>query len=177
MAKGKREGQLKQADIFYGYVKLFFLFIVTILVVLFIRNLYLRKSNYQLNIPVIRETIQQEVNQSEIYNFVRENPNAVLYFGAVSDSDCRTFEADFNQVIQEKKLEDVITYFNLEKTDSIKSFFKEFNKFYGCKLDDYPSIVIFKDGRVEDILIVPVGSNNSHSVVIEFLENHQVDVQ
>ncbi|MDE5587137.1 MAG: hypothetical protein K2I72_02045, partial [Bacilli bacterium] len=110
-----------------------------------------------------------------IYNYVREYPNALIYVGAVSDSNCRTFEIDFNQIIRNNKLEEEITYLNLEKEKNIKEFFKEFNKFYNSALKKYPSIIAFKDGKVAEILEIPVGDNYSSSLVQEFLDRNPVE--
>ncbi len=175
MFKKKKEPKTEEINLFSNYVKLFVLFAVTVLIVLFLRNLYLGKQNYKLKIPVISETIQQEINQNEIYNYVREYPNALIYVGAVSDSDCRTFEIDFNQIIKNNKLEEEITYLNLEKEKNTKEFFKEFNKFYNSSLKRYPSIIAFKDGKVAEILEVPVGENYSSKVVQEFLDRNPVE--
>lgn len=89
-----------------GYVKLIILVAVTIFLVLFIRNIYLSNINYKLNIPMIRETLKLEINKGEIYNYVRDNPNAVIYVGVASDNNCRTFELDFNRIIKKEKLEE-----------------------------------------------------------------------
>ena len=175
MVKKKKEQQIDQMNFFSNYVKLFVLFAITILAVLFIRNLYLGKQNYKLTIPVISETVQQEINRNEIYNYVREYPNALIYVGAVSDSDCRTFEIDFNQIIRKNKLEEEITYLNLEEEKGTKKFFQEFNKFYGSSLRKYPSIIAFKDGKVAEILEVPVGNHYSSSTVQEFLDRNPVE--
>lgn len=157
-----------------GYVKVVILIVITVFLVLFIRNIYLSNINYKLNIPVIRETLKLEINKGEIYNYVRDNPNAVIYVGVASDNNCRTFELDFNRIIKKEKLEEEIIYLNLDKKNGIKSFFKEFNKFYDTNLTKYPSIIIFQDGKVEDILKVPTGDNYSSTVIEEFLNEYQV---
>lgn len=168
------EKNTDSSNLFYGYVKLIVLFVATILLVLFIRNLYLNKVNYKLNVPVISETLHQEINQNEIYNFVRENPNAVIYICAVQDDSCRIFELDFNRIIQKRKLEDEIVYLNLGETSKSASFFKEFNKFYSSSLEKYPSILVFENGKVVDIFKVPGKEQYSSQEVEEFLDQHQV---
>ncbi len=171
----KKEHRKKDnLNTFSNYIKLFILFVLTIFLVLFIRNLYLNKQNYKLKIPVISETIQQEINHNEVYNFVRENPNAVIYIGAVSDSNCRTFESDFNQIIKDKKLEDSIVYLNLENIKGIQAFFKEFNKFYNSTLKSYPSIIVFRNGKIESLLEISLEDDYSPSKISQFLDQHQV---
>lgn len=174
MKKKKEEKKLDKNEKKYGYLKLFLLFAVTVFLVLFIQNLYLGKENYQLNIPVISETLKQEINKNETYNYVRENPDSILYIGLVSDTDSRTFELDFNQIIKTRKLEESITYLNLEQEKGVDKFFKEFNKFYGCNLKEYPSIVIFDEGKVIDILEIPTGDKYKSEIVEKFLDRYQV---
>lgn len=168
----KNKNQEDHTSQIFGYVKLLILFAVTIFLVLFIRNLYLSKVNYRLMVPVISETIHQEINQNEVYNFVRENSNVILYIGAASDSDCRTFEIDFNRIIKEKNLEDVITYLNLEKETNSRAFFKEFNKFYNTSLKRYPVLVVFESGNVESFLEISVGDDYESEIVSNFLDLH-----
>jgi len=175
MFKKKTDQKTEKMNLFSNYVKLFVLFAITVFAVLFIRNMYLGKQNYKLNIPVISETIQQEINRNEIYNYVREYPNALIYVGAVSDSDCRTFETDFNQIIKKNKLEEEITYLNLEEEKGTKKFFQEFNKFYDSSLRKYPSIIAFRDGKVAEILEVPLGNQYSNSIIQEFLDRNPVE--
>lgn len=171
----KKKQKEEKMSLFSNYIKLFVLFAVTVFAILFIRNLYLGKQNYKLNIPVISETIQQEINRNEIYNYVREYPNALIYVGASKNSDCRTFETDFNQIIKKNRLEEEITYLNLEGETKIKNFYQEFNKFYDSSLRKYPSIIAFRDGKVAEILEVPVGDDYSSSVVQKFLDRNPVE--
>lgn len=158
-----------------SYVKLFLLFAVTVFVVLLARNLYLSQVNYELGIPVISETIKQEIKRDEIYNYVRENPESIIYVGVPSNSNCRTFEMDLNRIVKKYGLEESITYLNLEKDKDTEDFFKEFNKFYGTSLDEYPAIIVFVDGNIVDVLEVTVGNDYSSLLVESFLEKHVVN--
>ncbi len=173
----KEQEKEKQGSIFSGYVKLFCLLLVTVFVVLVLRKWYLDQQNYELKTSVISETLVQEINTKEIYNYVRENPDAVIYVGLVSDSDCRTFELDFNAIIRKRDLQDTITYLNLEKARDARSFFKEFNKFYDADLERYPAIVVFQNGVVSDILEVPLGEEYQSSIIEAFLDRNMVTNQ
>jgi len=175
MFKKKAEKKVEEMNLFSNYIKLFVLFALTVFAVLFIRTVYLEKQNYELNIPVISETVQKEINRNEIYNYVREYPNALIYVGSVRDSNCRTFEIDFNQIIKKNKLEEEITYLNLEEEKGTKKFFQEFNKFYDSSLRKYPSIIAFKEGKVAEILEVPTNNQYSSSIVQEFLDRNPVE--
>lgn len=156
-----------------GYIKLTLLFAVTIFLVLLLRNLYLERTNYQLNQSIIREAITKEINGPEIYNYIRENEDSIIYVGIVNDQDCRDFEMVFKDIIKDKNLEDRITYLNLTDVDNTHSYLKEFSKFYDIKLTNYPAIIIFEDGIVRNMLI---GNNleNTKKSILNFFNNNEV---
>lgn len=170
----KKKKEVQSSTIFWGYLKLFCLFAVVIFVVFVLRKWYLDNKNYELEKSIISETLVQEINQNEVYNYVRENPNAVIYIGLVSDLDCRTFESYFNSVIKERDLREEITYLNLGKEKNTSQFFDEFDKFYDTDLDQYPSIVVFKNGIVSDILEISLEDSYYPSAVEDFLDRNSV---
>ena len=159
-----------------NYVKLVLGIIVTIAIVLIIRNGYLNSVNYELSQSIISETLISEINQEEVYNYIRENENSILYVGVVSNEECREFETEFNTVIKDKMLEDKITYLNISSAKNKSKFIKEFNKFYGTKLLGYPSLIIFEEGEVKDILTVKTGKILNIDKVVEFLNNNKDQV-
>ena len=167
----KKEEQTKK--LVSGYIKLGLLFVATIFLVLLLRIWYLTGVNYELNIPIIKETLTQEIHSDEIYNYIRENENSVIYVGVVTDTECREFEKLFNEVIKEKHLENTITYLNLTEEDNIKGFLKEFNKFYDTDLKGYPSIIVFDEGEVKDLLVADKNKLTKENT-IEFLDNNDV---
>lgn len=169
--KQKKEEQNKK--LISGYVKLVLLFVATIFLVLLLRNWYLTGVNYELSIPIIKETLTQEIHSEEIYNYIRENENSVIYVGVVTDSECREFEKLFNEVITEKHLENTITYLNLTEEDNIKGFLKDFNKFYDTDLTGYPSIIVFSDGEVKDLLVAGKDKLTKEDA-IDFLDNNDI---
>lgn len=157
-----------------NYIKLALVIFVTLFVVLLFRNWYVSKINYELNIPIIRDSLLNEVNADEVYSYVRENENAVLYICVVNDEKCRQFETEFNKIIINRKLENVITYLNITKTNNKSSFIKEFNKFYDTNLLGYPSIVIFGEGEVKSTITVKTGKELEINNVIKFLDSNNV---
>ena len=169
-AKNKKK---KKKNYVGGYIKVILIFVVTIFVILLLRNWYLSGVNYQLNTPIIGNVLVQEINTEEVYNYIRENENAILYVGVVNDQNCRKFEEEFQNVVTERQLENSITYLNLTKESNVTKFIKEFNKFYDTDLLGYPSLVIFQDGKVLDVLTVSTGGTLSKEKAIEFLDRHQ----
>ena len=153
-----------------GYIKIALIFVVTIFAILLLRNWYLSGINYQLNTPIIGNVLVQEINTEEVYNYIRENENAILYVGVVNDQNCRKFEEEFQNVVTERQLENSITYLNLTKESNITKFIKEF---YDTNLLGYPSLVVFQDGKVLDVLTVSTGGTLSKEKAVEFLDQHQ----
>ena len=70
-----------------NYFKLAAVIIITVLLTFLLRNWYISGRNYELNIPIITETLINQINTDEVYNYVRENENAILYVGVVSDEN------------------------------------------------------------------------------------------
>lgn len=160
-----------------NYVKLTCIIILTVTCALIVRNWYINHQNYKKNIPVITETLKNEINTEEVYSYVRENEDAILYMGVVNDENCRSFETKLNTVITEKHLENSITYLNITKANSKNKFIKEFNKFYGTDIKGYPSIIIFEEGEVKDILTMKTGKELKIEDAITFLEENEVRLE
>lgn len=173
VSKNKDKNKDKDRKLIVGYIKLILLFLVTIFLVLLLRTWYLEHTNYQLNKSIIREVINKEIRGSEIYNYIRENEDSIIYVGVVNDKDCRDFETVFKKIIKSKNMEDSITYLNLTNEENIHSFMKEFNKFYDAKLTNYPAVIIFEDGMVRNILI---GNDldEPRQAIINFFNNNEV---
>ena len=173
MKKKSNDRNKKTKWLITGYLKLILIFAATIFIVLLLRNWHLTRVDYQLNVPIIKETLSQEVHSNEIYNYIRENENSIIYIGVVTDQKCRDFELLLNEVIKERSLENTITYLNLTDENNVKKFLKEFNKFYDSDLTGYPSIVIFEDGRVKDVLVTEKAKLTKEDAT-QFLDSNQV---
>ena len=154
-----------------NYIKLFLLMAATIVLSLILSKAYIDSVEYESKIPVIRQSLTLEIKPDELYSYVRENQDSIIYMCASDDSECRRFEEEFNKYIEKNKLKDIITYLNLTDCKK-KDFINEFNKFYGTKLLGYPSLVIFKDGEVSDIIT----TSNKIEIddVVRFLERSNI---
>lgn len=159
---------------FSNYVKVGLVVVLVIFGSLVLRNWYIGGVNYELNMPIITETLISEINTDEVYNYVRENENTILYMGVVSDENCRSLEREFNEVITSRSLEDTITYLNISKVKNKSKFIKEFNKFYGAELKGYPSLIIFEEGEVKATLTVKTGKQLMLEDVVKFLDENGV---
>lgn len=159
---------------FLNYLILISVVLITVFIAFLLRNWYISSRDYELNIPIIRETLISEINTDEVYNYVRENENTILYLGVVSNEGCRSFEKEFNKIISDRELGDAITYLNITKVNNKKKFIKEFNKFYDTNLLGYPSIIIFEEGEVKATITVKTGTELDIDDVIKFLDDNGV---
>ena len=157
-----------------NYIKLGLIILATVLLAIFLRNSYISNQEYENGIPIIRDAVVSEINSNEVYHYVRENEQVVLYIGVSNDKNCRNLETDLKEVITSRHLENVITYLNLTNNKKKSSFIKEFNKFYDTKLLGYPSFVFIEDGKVMDIMTVKTGNKISVDRVINFLERNNI---
>ena len=147
MKKNKKEIPIK------NYIILITLFVCTILILYFITEKYESYKEYEKKTPVIADTLH-EISTDEIFHYVTENPNVVLYMCVASDDVCRDYETSLKKLVKKEGLEDSITYINLTNTN-IDEFVSNFNNQYKYKKSlttSYPAFVIIKDNEIIDIL-------------------------
>ena len=157
----------------YNYVVLALLIILTVGGALFFRMTYLGSVSYKKDTPVIRDYVLSEISTLEVYNYVRENENTILYLCTARAERCRSLEEEFGPFIDKNELGSTITYLNMSNENHKKTFIKEFNKFYDTKILGYPSLVIFEDGKVKDILTTD-DSELSLNEIKEFFKKNNI---
>ena len=158
-----------------NYIKLFLLIVLTVIITLIVRIKYIESVDYENDIPVIGDTLVNEINSNEIYNYIRENNDALIYIGVANNSNCRKLEKRLKSFIEKNNLEEEITYLNITGESKKNSFIKEFNKFYGTKVLGYPSFIAFEDGKVKEILTTETGDELEFSSVKSFLNKNTYD--
>ncbi len=161
-----------------NYFIYFLVVLFTISLVIYLRSWYRSYLAYQLTIPVI-DGYLHEIKYNELDNYILENPDFVLYMCTSNDKECRDYEREFRKIVRKYNLKDRIIYLNL--TDHIKN---KDNTLLNINLDissmmneelffhSYPSISIFKEKKLHDLIIV----NNSSTLdeVVQFLEEYEI---
>ena len=134
-----------------NYIIVAVIFIITIGLMFFLRNWYISYQDYENTIPVLTGVIS-EVKYTEIDNYLNDNPSVVIYMGDVKDSDCREFELDLKQLIENKQIKDKVIYYNITDVKNKNLLLKEFNDKYTLnnKISSYPVVMIFEDGKIVD---------------------------
>lgn len=158
-----------------NYIILGVIFLVTFLLVYYIYRWYVVYSDYQNQIPVIRDYLS-EVTEQEMEHYISENPTAVIYVCTAEDIECRSFEKNFKKLVEKDSLKEYITYVNL--TDENKdSFIVNFNQNYPHKkksLTKYPAIIVFEDGKISDILQADSDDKLTVTQVKQFLKSNKI---
>ena len=161
----------KKRSKLHNYLLLTVLFVVSIVVVLYLCELYKVNREEQMKIPVIRDSIS-EIYPEDLEHYVVDNSIAVFYVCVANDEECRVFERDFKKLLRKKNYSDQIIYLNLTDVDQ-DAFVKEFNEKYHYKTKltkNYPAFILFEDGEVQKILQRKENSKLTITKVKNFLE-------
>lgn len=148
--KKKKEEQKKE------YIKNFCILlgicIFTILIALFIRNWYHSYNDVLNNNQVMSATIKK-VNDVELYNYLLENPDSLVYVTDLNSKN-KSFEKKLNNYLNDFALTDVIILFDISNKKDLKTFYEEFNNnyMYTVSLSEIPAFIVFQDGKVSEII-------------------------
>lgn len=140
-----------------NYVILAIIFIITIVLVICLRNAYLchkkneEKTNTRLN-------ILYEIKEEDLKSYLVENTDSVIYVSHASDDSLITFEEDFKNYIAKNEISREIIYLNLDKVSS--TFYETLKEKYS---NDYirskenivfnqANIFIVEEGKIRSIL-------------------------
>lgn len=100
---------------------------------------------------------QEIINNLE--NYVRDNPNTILYMSYGDDNEIKQFEVEFKKIIEDNNLKSSFIYADLNKI-SKKVFENEFReKFLGDEIKKmniqklkYTNLLVFEDGKINKLL-------------------------
>jgi len=151
MAKVNENKEEKKVIPNKNYAIVLVIFAITIGLMFFLRNWYISYQDYENTIPVLSGVIS-EVRYNEIDNYLIDNPTVVIYMGDAKDSDCREFELELKEMVENKHIKDKVIYFNVTDVKNKNLLFKEFNDKYTLnnKISSYPVVMIFEDGKIVD---------------------------
>lgn len=99
---------------------------------------------------------ETNVTYPNIYNYINsvtvdnlssflEDNRKVIYFGRPSCSDCDLFEPELIEIIEDRNLENEITYVNIDKIHKDKDDWYSFRKLYNIKYT--PTLAIYENKK------------------------------
>ena len=133
-----------------NYIILGAIFLATLALVFLLRFWYISYQNYQLSIPVLKDTLM-EITHDELDHYITANPDAVIYIEVSEDENSREVAKDLKEVIKERNLANKVVYLNISSIEDKDAFFTDFSKKYleGEVLTNYPALVLFLDGKID----------------------------
>lgn len=158
-----------------NYIIVGAIFVVTIILVFFLRSWYMSYQDYAKTIPVLKGVVS-EVRYNEVHNYISDNQTVILYMGVADDEDCRSLEVPLKRLIQKRHLKDKIVYFNITDVADKELLLKEINDKYivNDKIYSYPAIMLFEDGKIVDFKSKNANSNLLISDVEQILDEYEV---
>lgn len=141
-------------NIISNYIKVILIFLAVIVLVLFLRSLYLNNKQLNLNTPVLDEVVTHQIKSNELYNFINDNDTSLIYMCVANDENCRNLEKDIKKLISKYSLEDVIVYLNLSDNTNIFEFYNDLidRYSYDKELKEYPTFLFFENGKISKSL-------------------------
>ncbi len=158
-----------------NYVILVILFLLTFLLTYYIYRWYSVYSDYQNNIPVIKDSLV-EITEEEMEHYISDNPTTTIYICTASDVNCRNFEKSFKKIVDQKSLKEYIAYVKLSDEDS-KNFIDRFNLNHPYKksaLSKYPALIYFEDGQISDIIQETTSEKLTITDVKQFIKRNKI---
>lgn len=136
-----------------NYLILVLIFLVTLGLVIGLRYWYNAYRAYELKTSVLKDKLT-EVTLTELDTYIAENTDAIIYIEVTEDKNSREVASDLVDVIKKRELTGEVVYLSLSSVEDKDAFFNDFNQKYAGdeKLGNYPALVIFNEGKVEDFV-------------------------
>lgn len=171
MSKKKIEEAADKKILVKNYIILSAIFLVSIVIVLYLCNVYKVYENIKLEEPVIRGSLV-EISSADLGHYVVDTPSVIVYACAPKDDRCRKFERKLKKYVEKEQIVDEIIYLNIGDED-LGEFTNKFNEDYKFKTklkNNYPAFITFSDGKIDAILQSGKGNDLSISKVENFVE-------
>lgn len=161
-----------------NYLILGVIIITTMLIVLYLCSWYKQYSENKIEKPVITSVLR-EVEYESLNEVLKERDILIMYMCTTSEKICKNFEKKFSEYIKSNNLSEEIIYLNLGyKNDENNLLNKVYNNYKSKdlvkKVYTYPTLVIFNQGKIVDVL----SSNQKKQITIkqieEFLESYEL---
>lgn len=155
-----------------NYISLTLIFVITILLTLFLRKIYINSINND------RKGLLPEINISELSSYVQENPDIMIYI-SYNNEDDKKIEAKLQKYLIKNNIKYGLIYVDLnnvtdEDVDNInKKYLSESLMNSGYKLKKYSNLIYVDNGLAADIMYTDEKSMN-YNDIINFLKKHEV---
>lgn len=161
-----------------NYFILGIIILITVLIVIYLCAWYKQYNESKEVTPIITSTIR-EVREDNLDIVIKEREIAIVYMCTTNETICRNFEKTFSNYIKDNNLGDDIMYLNLGyDTDENNLLEKVYNTYKSDtlvkKVHDYPTIVVFKDGKIVDVLSSSAKNEITIEKINSFLDGYEL---
>lgn len=161
-----------------NYVILALIIIFAVVLTIYIIFWYRNYNDTKLNEPVISSSLH-EVKYNELDEILKERNFLLMYTCTCNEKKCRNFEKKFSSYVADENLNSDMVYLNLGY-DTVEDDL--INKLYNKYKDDnlvkkiynYPSIIVFYNGKIVDVLSSTKNKTITMADVSEFLEGYDL---
>lgn len=159
-----------------NYIILGTIFIVTLLIVILLRNWYISYRDYELTIPVLKDKLN-EVTVAELDTYLIENTDAIIYIEVSEDENSREVAEDLYEVVKERGLVERVVYLNISSVEDKERFFKDFSDKYMLEgsLKNYPALVLFYEGKVEKYVSKTESQNLNIGNIEQLFDEYELE--
>ncbi len=112
----------------------------TLLILFIVLRLNSNRKIDMLSNSVIKGYLS-EIKYEEIQNYVKEQPNTVIYVSNSSENNSINFEKSLKEVVKKYNLENEIIYININETTIIDPIYQ-----------NAPLLVFYKNGEITDMV-------------------------
>lgn len=150
------DGEIMEQVKWKNYVLVALLFIVTVVIVLFLKKMYEDRESKRI-VTNDRLDVLYEIKEDDLKSYVVENRKVILYTSNSLDVSLMEFEKSFRDYIVENELSKEIVYLNLNQISS--RFYNNLKEKYSIKelkQVEYPqnqaNIYVLENGKIIDVL-------------------------
>ena len=161
-----------------NYLFLTIIIVITLLAFVYLFSWFKQYNESKVNTPIITSTLR-EVEYNNLDTVLKERDVLVMYMCTTDETVCRSFEKKFVTYIKDNNLTEDIIYLNLGyNTDENNLLNKVYNEYKSDslvkKVYEYPTLLIFNNGKIVDVL----SSNGKDKLTIDdvdmFLEGYEL---
>lgn len=153
------------------------LVLVTFIIAFYLLTWYRQYEDNKLSTPIITSVLR-EVKYDNLDTVIKERDFLVVYMCTSDEALCRNFEKKFKKYVTNKNLVDDIVYYNLNSDGGNKSIKEVYDRYKHKdlikKVYDYPTLLVFSEGKIIDVLTSTKSNKINVSLVEEFLGDYEL---
>lgn len=177
MASKKSKNTNKKIPI-KNYMILGIIIIITLLASMYLFSWYRQYTDNKVSEPVITNTLR-EVEYNNLNTVLKERDVLIMYMCTTDEDICRSFEKKFASYVKDNNLTEEIVYLNLGySSDENGLLDKVYNNYKSDdlvkKVYSYPTLLIFNQGKIVDVLSSSGKNTITIDQVEDFLESYEL---